>query len=157
MGAPIKYGYVQGGENNLPFEVSTSTVFKHKGGSWVVLDSSNQIDIAGATDTNILGWAYTGDLTSDSSETPLVTVNVCREAVYEMPLDAARTETQLKALLHETGDIIVTSNIQYFDYDASAIDILEVVGYRYYGSASGEQSVLTRLYLPNLTAKGGVA
>jgi len=74
-----------------------------------------------------------------------------------MRLDAARTKAQLEAVVGETCDIIVTSNIQYADFDASSDDVLEIVDYRYYGSALGEQTLIVRLYQPNITAKGGVA
>jgi len=142
----------------IEFSAAASVNFELLSGRWIVIDTNNRADLAGATDTNIIGWALAGDWTTSSTagrDDVVVVVN--RDIICEMPLDAARTEAQLKGYVGETCDIVVTSNIQYADYDASAIDILEIMGYRYYGSASGEQTLLCRLYLPNVTAKGGVA
>lgn len=155
---PTQYGQIYGPEINIPFYAAASQNFEPLSGRFVAIDSNNRADIASATDTNIIGWALGGDWTTNSTAgTDIVTVNVAYGAIFEMPLDAARTEAQLKGYIGETCDIVVTSNIQYADYDASSIDILEIMGYRYYGSGSGEQTLLVRLYLPNITTKGGVA
>ena len=154
---PTQYGQVGGPYLNVTFPVAASVNFELLSGRFMVIDSSNNAEICGATDTNIIGWATAGDWTTSStagrSETP---VNIAVGATYEMPLDTAHTEAELIAIVGETCDIIVTSNIQYADTDASSIDILEIMDYRYYGSGSGEQTVIVRLYLPNITAKGGV-
>lgn len=157
MGQPVKFGHVAGGEINISYPVAASTIFKHKSGCFVVLDSNNRVAVAGPTDTNILGWAYTGQVTSSSTAgQDKVVVNINREAIYEIPSDAAVTEATLLATVGETTDIIVTSDIQYANLDASAVDVFEVVDYRYYGSAAGQQSVFVRLYLKNLTTRAGV-
>ena len=156
---PTKYDIIAGPEGPcLPYEAAASLNFENRSGKLVYIDASNQLAIAGATTTNIIGWAIVGDVTTSSTAgDDLVVVNLGKGIIFEMPLNAARTEAQLKALIGETCDIIVTSNIQYANYAASAIDILEIMGYRYYGSASGQQTLLCRLYEPNITAKGGVA
>ncbi len=158
MGQIIKYGQVMGPCVNLEFPVAASEIFKHLGGAFVKIDANNRVAIAGATDTAIIGWANTGDFTASSTAGQTkVPVNISLDAVYRMRLDAAQTETQLKGLIGETCDMIVTSNIQYADVDASAQDVLLIVGYEYLGSGLGEQTVLVKLYHNNLTVKGGVA
>jgi hypothetical protein len=156
---PTKYDIISGPEGPvLPFEVAASVNFELLSGKWMTLDTNNRADISSATDTAILGWALVGDWTTSSTAgRDVISVNINHDIIGEMPLDAARTEAQLKGYIGETCDIVVTSNIQYADYDASSIDILEIMGYRYYGSASGEQTLLCRVYLANLTTKGGVA
>ena len=157
MSRPVKFGQVAGVELNIDFPVAASVVWKHLGGNFVYLDANNRLAIATPAITAIIGWAQTGDYTASSTAgRDKVAVNIARDAIFEMPIDAARTEAQLQAIVGETCDIIVTSNIQYADFDASAIDVLEIMGYRYYGSASGEQTLLVRLYAPNITTKGGV-
>ncbi len=152
-----KYGQVAGPETNLEFEVGASTIFKHLGGAFVQIDANQRVIIAVAGVLDIIGWAFTGDFTASSTAgNTKVSVNINKEAVYEMPIDTARTETQLKALVGSTCDIIVTSDIQYADFDASTNDILQIVGYRYYGSALGEQTLLVKLYQKNLVFAGVV-
>ena len=154
---PCQYGQVYGPIVSVSFPIAASINFEPLSGKFVVIDSNNRVALATATSTNIIGWALAGDWTSNATAgTDTVVVNLAKDAVYELPLDAARTEAQLKALVGETCDIIVTSDIMYADYDASAIDVLEIMDYRYYGSAAGEQTLLCRMYLPNITTKGGV-
>src|SRR3990167_6973554 len=155
---PTKYDIIAGPEGpTLPYEAAASVNFENRSGKLVKIDANNRVDLAGATDTNIIGWALVGDVTTSATAgDDLVVVNLGKGIIFEMPLDAARTEAQLKALIGETCDIIVTSNIQYADYDASTYDVLEIMGYRYYGSASGQQTLLCRLYEPNIVTKGGV-
>lgn len=158
MGQIVKYGQVAGPSVNIEFPVAASEVFKHLGGAFVKIDSNNRVAVAGATDTAIIGWAFTGDFTASATAGQTkIAVNTSLDAIYRMRLDAAQTEAQLRGLIGETCDIIVTSNIQYADVDASAVDILFIVGYEYFGSAIGEQTVLVKLYHNNLTVKGGVA
>ena len=157
MGQIAKYGQVQGPETNIEYEVGASVVFKHLGGAFVQMDANQRVIIAVAGVTDIMGWALTGDFTASATAgNTKVAVNTAVDAVYEMPLDAARTETQLKALVGKTCDIKVTSDIQYADYAASTDDVLHIVGYRYYGSASGEQTLLVKRYAKNLVFAGVV-
>lgn len=155
---PTQYSMVGGPLLDVTFPVAASQNFNLLSGCFVVVDTNNRIEIAGAAVTNLIGWALTGDFTSSATAgLTEMSVNIALGSLYEMPIDAAKTEAQLKAIVGETCDIIVTSNIQYADLDASSIDILEIMDYRYYGSALGEQTVIVRLYLPNITCKGGVA
>ena len=151
----IKYGQVAGPETTREFEVGASVVFKHLGGAFVQMDANQRVIIAIAGVLDIIGWAFTGDFTASSTAgNTKVAVNINKEAEYEMPIDTARTETQLKALVGKTCDIIVTSDIQYADFDATVDDILQIVGYRYYGSALGQQTLIVKLYQKNLVFAG---
>ena len=156
---PTQYGQVGGPYLNVTFPIAASELFILLSGQFVIVDSNNDIKQANATDTNIIGWAlvgdnYTSSSTAGLSETP---VNIALGSIYEMPLLVAYTEAQLLAMLWETCDIIISGDGQYANLAASDIDVLEIVDYRYYGAAIGEQTVIVRLYLPNITAKGGVA
>lgn len=156
-GKVIKFTKVKGPEINLPYPVAASTVFKHLSGAFVYLDSNQRIALAGAAQTELLGWAFTGEWTSASTAgQTILGVNISLDAVYCMPLDAARTETQLRSYVGKTCDIITTSNIQYADFDASATDVLQIVGYEYWGSAAGEQGLWVKLNPTKVAATGVV-
>lgn len=155
--APIKYSQVAGPRVILTFPLSASEVFTDTGGKFMSTDANRRAEVAAAADTDLIGWGLTGAHTSSSTAgADLISVNISLDAVYLMPLDAARTEAQLLAIMLKTCDIVTTSNIQYADYDASSTDVIQIVGYRYWGSASGEQAVLVRLN-PNKLAATGVA
>ena len=150
----LKYGQVKGPVVSQEFPVAASTIFGHDSGCFVQMNTSGHILMADATSTDIIGWAITGDFTASSTAGQTkVPVNLSHDAVYEMPIDTARTEAQLIALVGITCDIVVTSNVQYADYDATSVNILQIVGYNYYGSALGQQTVLVKLYVPNLTTQ----
>jgi len=157
MGQVVKYGQVAGPIVDVELPIAASEVFNHLSGNFVYIDSNNRIALCPAGTTNIIGWAFTGDFTASSTAGQTkVPVNVAKGAIYEIRLDAVQTEAALKGMVGETCDLIIVSEIQYADLDASTDDVLEIMGYRYYGSALGEQTVLVRLYEPNITAKGGV-
>lgn len=148
----VKYGQIRGPEVNLPFEVAASVVFKHLGGAWMMKRTDGRIQIATAASTAIIGWAFAGDFTASSTAgNTKISVNTSKDATFEMPLDTALTEAQLLALVGEFHDIVVTDNIQYCDHDATTTNVLEIVGYRYYGSALGQQTVEVKIVPKNLT------
>jgi hypothetical protein len=153
MGARNNYGQVN--DVRVPIEARTGAAiaFKATGGKFVT-GFGDSLALSVAADTGILGWAEIGEVTT--STTDIITVNVAKDAVYEMPIDAARTKEQLIDLIGKTCDIIVTSGIQYADYDASSDDILQIVGFGYYGPNAGEQTLFVRLYQPNVTVTGVV-
>lgn len=148
---PPKFGFIGGSELNVNYEVQASEVFKHTGGAFVTMDSSEQIGVSVSGDTQILGWAFTGDYTTPSTAGIIqLPVNIALDALYLLPLAtadaaAARTEAQLKDLIGKTCDLDVISNIQYADYGATVTDVIQIVDYRYWGSATGEQAVVVRL------------
>lgn len=150
----VKGGYVKGPIVSQEFPVAASVEFKHLSGAFVQLNSSGHVLMAVAGVTDIIGWAFTGEFTaSTTAGQTKVAVNMSLDAVYEMPIDTARTEAQLIALGGLFCDIIVTSDYQYADYDAQENNILQIVGYNYYGSALGQQTLLVKLVPGNLTTQ----
>lgn len=150
----IKYGQVKGPVVSQNYPVAASVVFKHLGGAFVQVNSSGHVLIAPAGVTDLIGWAFTGDFTASATAGQTeVAVNLSLDAQYEMPIDTARTEAQLKALIGLFCDIIVTSDIQYADYDGQSENILQIVGYNYYGSALGQQTLVVKLVPGNLTTQ----
>ena len=151
MGSRINFGQVNDVRDPRSVLTGAAIAFKNNGGKFVT-GVGNSLALAGAASTALLGWAEVSEFTT--ATTDVITVNMAKDAVYEMPIDTAVTEAALQALVGKTCDIIVTSGIQYANHDASAIDILQIVGYGYYGSALGEQTLFVRLYQPNVTVSG---
>lgn len=151
MGRPLIYGQVAGPQVILDMPIGASEVFKNLSGKFVKPDGSGRMEIAGAASVNIVGWIEQGERTASATEgADIGGVNVAKDAVYEMPAcgaaGAAVSEATLKAAVGETCDIqMVDTNYQYADLSASSVDILLIVGYRYYGSAAGQQSVLVMI------------
>lgn len=147
MGRPLKYDQVAGPVVNMDMPIGASEVFKDLSGHFVKPDGSGRIEIAGATDVNIIGWALQGARTASSTEgADIASVNVAKDAVYEIRAvgvaGAAVSEATLKAARGETCDIqMVDTTLQCASLVASAVDILLIVGYNYYGAAAGQQSV----------------
>lgn len=153
---PIKFSQIYGPAVTIPYELAASQVFKHAGGAFVDMDANRRIQIATASSTDLVGWGVFGDgTTSSTAGQQQIPVNVSLDAFYLMPIDTAQTEAQLLALLHKTCDLVVASNIQYADFDASAKDNLIIEDYRYWGSALGEQALIVRMN-PNKIGQTGV-
>lgn len=142
MGARNAFGQVNDIRCPYRYPTLSTLAFKNKGGKFVIIDTNGKISLATATSLYVIGWAEVGEFTCVAGD--LITVNIAKDAVYEMPIDAAKTEAELTALLMSTCDIIVTGGIQYADLDAASYAQLQIVGYAYYGSALGEQTVYVR-------------
>ncbi len=149
MGSRINYGQLN--DVRCPIEVLTGAAiaFKAAGGKFVT-GYGGALVLAVNTALGVLGWAEIGEVTTETTDK--ITVNVAKDAVYEMPITAARTIAQLDALVGKACDIVVTSGIQYANYAASTDDSLQIVGYSYYGPAAGQQTLHVRL---NPATSGG--
>lgn len=152
MGRPLIYGQITGGKSFIDMPIGASEYFYNLSGHFVKPDGSGRMEIAGATDVNILGWMERGieGVCSTVEGADIGGVNLAKDAVYEMravgAAGAAVTEAVLKAAVGETCDIqMVSTYYQCASMVASAIDILLIVGYRYYGSAAGQQSALVMI------------
>ena len=151
MGSRINFQQVNDIRDPRSVLTNAAIAFKGAGGKFVS-GVGNSLVLAVAASTALLGWAEVAEFTT--ATTDVITVNMAKDAVYEMPIDTAVTEAALQALIGKTCDIIVTSGIQYADHNASAVDILQIVGYGYYGPNLGEQTLFVRLYQPNVTVSG---
>ena len=161
---PLRYGQVSGPENAIQeYEASASIVFSNVSGRFVALDASQQLIIGVAATTELLGavvqgGAYTGPTTAGRIVLP---VNLSVDAVYLLPIAvssiaASRTETQLKALIGKTCDVIVASDIQYAAVDLSTRDVIQIVDYVVWGTGIGDQAVMVRLVPGKIGATGVV-
>lgn len=158
MSRPTAYGQVNDVRSVYPYPAAASQPFQANGGKFVLLDvnmSMRATLASGANTLNLIGWAEAGTFSSSStSGQDIIPVNTAWDAVYEMPINATQNETQLKLLLGKTCDIEKVSGLQYANYDATVDNTLIIVGYKYYGSGTGEQSLLVRLNEKTITHTG---
>jgi hypothetical protein len=132
-------------------KVGASEVFKDKSGRYLKADGSGRVEIATASDTGIIGWALSGEFTASATEgASKVSVETDINKLMVMPAcgaaGAAITEATLAGCIGETHDIqMVSTNYQYMDTNASAVDILLCLGYIYEGSAAGQQYGIVRI------------
>ncbi len=155
MARPVAYGQVDTNENIREVYCAASQPFQANGGKFVHLGASSMLATlaSGSNTANLVGWALVGTFSSSSTAgKDIVPVNFHQDATYEMPINATQSETQLKALVGKVTDLEVSSGIQYVNYDAATDMTIQIVGYKYYGIGTGEQSVLVRLYNKNQSA-----
>lgn len=143
MGGRNNYGQVNDVRCPMVFPAATTSALKAAGGKFMTIDTNGAVTLSVVTSLAIIGWAQVGEFTFVAGD--MITVNIAADAVYEMPTDAAATEAALKALLGQTCDIATNSGIQQADIGASTYDTLQIVGYHYYYSGTGGQTVLVRL------------
>lgn len=145
MGSQPSYGQIAGPLVTVQAPAKASQNFELKSGKFVYSDSG-YMTIATSGTAQIFGSALIGDKTTGSSDgNDTLTVNVSTDAIYELPINATKTEAQLIALVGLAADLITTANIQYVDNAAATDNVVMIVGYRYYGSASGEQTLYVRM------------
>ncbi len=155
MSRPVAYGQVCGSDFAASFPAGASVSFNANSGKFVCMSSSYLYLVGTASKSDIVGWAQAGTMSTQSTAgRDLISVLQDRDGIYEMPLSRSFTETELKSRLGLTCDITVTDNIQTASISSSTYDQLQIVGYKYYGDQTGEQSVLVRLYGSNLTYTG---
>ena len=154
----IQYGQVKGPLVSQEFPLAASVVFKHLSGKFMQLNSSGRVLIAAATVTDLIGWALTGEWTSSSTAgVDKVAVNIDLNAQYEMPIygagpsGTAVTEATLKGNVGLMCDLNVTSDIQSVNTSGTSYNVVQIVGYNYYGSAAGQQTYIVKLVPKNLT------
>lgn len=109
--------------------LTASQVFKRRSGHFVKL-VSNYATIAGSGDVEIKGWALVGkDWTSSATAgQDKITIDADPGHVWEIPADATFTESSLLALIGDTCDLIVNSNIQQADIGESFEDVIVIMG-----------------------------
>lgn len=151
MPKEIKYGHIYGPAIVVDeWPIAASVTFSNRGGKFVIVDANNRLNRAGATDQAIIGWLNIGvpgsGTTVVSSATAGQTkgeVNISHLSVYRMPTDSDPANTR-----GETADLIVTSNVQYVNPDASAVDIVQILAVD-----TADDTVDVRLWTPNVTAR----
>lgn len=148
MSRPVAYGQAFGSCNNIRVRAAASQPWQANSGKFVHLATTSRLATlaSGKNTLDLVGWAEVGTYSSSSTVgQDVIAVNVAADSVYEMPINATQSETQLKELIGKVCDIETSGNIQYANYDAATDVTLQIVDYKYYGSKTGEQSLLVRL------------
>lgn len=155
---PLIYGEASSKTINMP--LGASEVFKDLAGHFVVPDSSGRVQLANATDVNIIGWALQGERTSSATEgADFADVDTDLGKIWEIPAvlndGTAPTDAQLKAAVGETCDIkLVSTNYQYANINTSSVDILQILGWVRYNDNVGGQSVFVRVNIEKIVNTG---
>lgn len=157
MARPVSYGQAFGGRSIIQVPTAASKSFRSEGGRFIHLNAARHAVIASNNGVDLIGWAETTGTWSSSSTAgaDVIAVNVAVDAVYECPVVSAITESTCKGLIGKVTDLEIISDLQYVNYDASATQTIQVVGYKYYGSLVGEQSLLVRLSPRTQSMTGG--
>jgi len=151
-GGQVAYGKAHRGDA-VQVWANASQPWQGEGGKWVHLATASRLATlsSGTNTSDLFGWANVGTYSSSSiAGQDWISVCIERDAVYEMPINATQTLSQLRYLQGKTCDIILTSGIQYANYAASTDQTLEIVGYKYYDST--KQTLLVRRYLNTISA-----
>lgn len=158
MARPVAYGCVNEQVDNIEIWADASQPWQANGGKWVHVgeNASRCAVIASATNkdaTDIIGWAEVGTYSSSSTiGQDKITVNIHPAARFEMPMNYTQTEQQLRQLIGKTCDIQVAGEIQYINPSTSADQSMHIMGYKYYGEETGEQSLLVKRYAGTVSA-----
>ena len=154
----VNFAQVKGPVVSSNFRLAASVVFKFLSGKFVQLNSSGNVLLASSSSLDIIGWAMTGDWTaSTTAGNDMVPVNMAHDAIYEMPIygdlptGTAVTEATLKGYIGLICDLDTTSNVQTVKPTGTTYNVVQVVGYKYYGSGAGQQTLLVKLVVKNLT------
>lgn len=143
---------------NMP--LGASEVFKDLAGHFVIPDGSGRVQLANATDVNVIGWALQGERTSSATEgADFADVDTDLGKIWEIPAvlndGTAPTDAQLKAAVGETCDIkIVSTNYQYANINASSIDIIQILAWKRYNNSVGGQTVFVRINIEKIVNTG---
>lgn len=123
MNKQVKYGYLYGPRLIIKdWPIAASQNFENDSGKYVILDASDNVEIADSGDTQIEGWAELGDFTSSATAgVDLCSVDVSCLAVFGMPADADPANTR-----GETCDLIVNSGNQQADVGESTEDVIKI-------------------------------
>lgn len=140
------------GTKTIAMKVGASEVFKGKSGRFCQADGAGYIDAASATSVDILGWVEGhDDFTAAAADGGTIrTVDTDLGKLFVMPCcddtAGAVTAAELQGAVGTTVDIqMVSTNYQYADLGASAVDILLVYGFIYEGSAAGQQYAIVKV------------
>ena len=150
----ITYGRRRGHDKlRFTFPVGASEIFKQAGSSFVIDDASGRIEIAAAGETNIIGAALlNADLTASATEgATKAEVDMSYESVYEVPIITGIWADTMRG---KTCDLVVSSDKQGVDLEASGEDVVQLIDKATTNPAGTVVSVLVRLVPAKLTYTG---
>lgn len=148
----LEYGKRRGdGTYEVAYPIGASEVFKKKGGAFLSDEGSGRLEIAIATDTNIIGHAadFAEDFTASSTEgATILKVNTDLQAHYELPIN---TGTWAATMRGKTCDLSISSSIQGLNLAAASINVIELVEAGTTNPSGTVVSAICKLFMKNLT------
>jgi hypothetical protein len=157
MARPVAYGQAYGPRVIVPIpfpHITTSAAnFYADSGKFVAIKSNTGYGFLASNNTwggaqgCLFGWAEVGTFaTPTDTGSNIIAVNIANDAVFEMPIVSALSESLCKSMVSRLCELEIIGGKQYANYDAATgVALVQIVGYKYYGSAVGEQSLLVRL------------
>lgn len=156
---PPVFGLVDGRPIKVNYPAGASETYANNSGKWMTRDANQgRVTLALTASTELMGWGMVGPISTNATdEVTKIDIDVALETLYEMPIDAAQTGAALLDLMWETCDIVCAgvTSVQYADLDASATDVLQLIDFRVYESASSaNNTVVVRRTLSKIGASG---
>lgn len=146
MSNDLKYGWLRGGKVSVPWAMTAAQVLTDRSGRFASRNTSTgAVEVADTTGV-IFGWIE-GAADSSTDTGAVYNVIVDTTAVFRIPLvydNSSYTVNYSAAILGETCDLYVASNVQYADPTNAATDQLIIVGGK---AATGTDIVATDGYL----------
>ena len=157
----LKAERIRGNSVGSPIGWGASEVVGAWSGKFVKKDASGRAEIAGDGDTQLIGWVESGAGTKSSTEGADTGVLYnSTEDVFRIPLaydGSTYTVNYSGAILWETCDLVVVSNVQYANPTTSAEDTVVIVGGKAATSATANDGYLDVKLNPNKMHTAGVA
>lgn len=157
----LRAGRIRGMSVGHPASMGASEVIGTFSGKFCKKDASGRLEIAGDGDTQLIGWAelYAQTCSSTEGATKAKLYN-CTGDVFRIPLaydGSTYTVNYSGAVLYETCDLAVVSNVQKANLTTSAEDTLVIVGGKAATSATADDGYVDVQLNPNKMHTAGVA
>lgn len=133
--AAMKYGYVKGPDTIVNLPLAASQAFSQVGGGFVKVNASGHLEVCGATDDFIYGWAdvpfgnvdrMSGSVFTSSStagKDSAVVHLASNTTIFRIPSDATVAAT----IIGNACDLVVASSVQQADIGEEAKQVLRIV------------------------------
>ena len=157
MSRPVAYGQAYGPrcivKVPVPHITTSAANFYADSGKFVAVKSNTGYAFLASNNTwggaegGLFGWAEVGTYaTPTNTGADTIAVNVANDAVFEMPIVSALSESLCKSMVSRLCELEIIGGKQYANYDAATgVALVQIVDYKYYGALVGEQSLLVRL------------
>lgn len=125
-GAQLKYGQIAGGHVGHTGYMAASQTLKRASGRFVYLDAEGRYTLCSdGASSRIWGHLEAGLEAEAPSVDDRLNCNISLDAVYRIPVNSG---TFVKAMIGDTCDLSISSNVQGAQLDASDENIIIVVG-----------------------------
>ena len=157
----LKAERIRGNSVGSSVGMGASEVINNWSGKFVKKDASGRAEIAGDGDTQLIGWVEIDAKTTSSTEgADTAILYNSTEDVFRIPLaydGSTYTVNYSGAVLWETCDLVVISNVQKANLTTSAEDTIVIVGGKAATSTTSNDGYVDVKLNPNKMHTAGVA